>query len=342
MLLHTVIGTSKVSTGVFPSHADPTKEGCIFTGWTPALSGVTADVTYTAKFYELPPENPDKVALSFNTVYGSYVDTQLLNKGGKPKLPASVPDKKGYTFEGWYTDASGSKAFDFNAPITDNTVAVAKWRGSPVPAGLKLYGIQITTPPDKTTYTAGENFDQSGMVVTALYTRVVDDYGLSPLDNLKTSDTAVTVSYTENTDTKTAQQPITVNPAEPIKYRIIIGANQVIFTSDTSALFASDADFSKFDHVEVDGMKVAKMYYTAESGSTMITFNQDYIKTLRLGEHKLTIASTDGSASTSFTVSGPLPPTGDSTHPAMLMMLLLASVGTILLISASARRKKYR
>lgn len=122
-------------------------------------------------------------------------------------------------------------------------------------------------------------------------------------------------------------------------YELKEGMNRTIFTNSNSAKFASDADFIKFDHVEADGRTVAKKYYTSESGSTVITFNQDYIKTLQTGAHTLTIVSTDGSASTGFTVSVPLPPTGDRAHPALLIMLLFASVGTILLTSARARKR---
>ena len=208
---------------------------------------------------------------------------------------------------------------------------------------ITLTKIEITTPPTKTVYTASETFDPTGMVVTATYSdgssKPVTGYTFSPDGALATTDTAVTVSYTEGSETRTATQAITVNPPKPVAYKIIIGANQTIYTDAYSALFASDADFSKFDHVEVDGKTVAKKYYTAESGSTVIIFNQDYIKTLRIGKHKLTIVSKDGSASANFMVEAPLPPTGDNTDPALLMMLLLASVGTILLTTAKARKK---
>lgn len=126
---------------------------------------------------------------------------------------------------------------------------------------------------------------------------------------------------------------------DPDDYKIIIGINQTIFTNADSAKFASNADFSKFDHVEVDGKTVAKKYYTAESGSTVITFNRNFIKTLSIGEHKLTIVSKDGNASTDFTVSGTLPKTGDQANPTLLMMLLLASLGALLLVSSKAKKR---
>ena len=125
----------------------------------------------------------------------------------------------------------------------------------------------------------------------------------------------------------------------PIAYKVIRGANQTVFTNASSAVFTSNADYSKFDHVEVDGKTVAKKYYKATSGSTIITFNREFIKTLKTGSHKLTIVSRDGSASTTFTVKDPSPRTGDRTSPALLLMLLLAGAGMILFLRAGARKQ---
>ncbi len=71
--------------------------------------------------------------------------------------------------------------------------------------------IEVTTEPTKTTYTAGETFDPTGMVVTATYndetTAVVDDYTFEPTEALATTDTEVTISY----ENKTATVEIVVN-----------------------------------------------------------------------------------------------------------------------------------
>ncbi len=123
-------------------------------------------------------------------------------------------------------------------------------------------------------------------------------------------------------------------------YKVIIGMDQTVYTNATSAKFASNADFSKFDHVEVDSGIVANKYYTAESGSTVITLNQEYIKTLSIGEHTLTIVSKDGSASTTFMVDEPSPQTGDSTNLALLTMLLLSSAGMFLLLTVKAKKRR--
>lgn len=85
--------------------------------------------------------------------------------------------------------------------------------------GLVLSGIEVTEPPTKVEYVAGELFDATGMIITATYTSGskvdVRGYTCSPSVALKTTDTKITISYTENGVTKTATQNITVTEPEP-------------------------------------------------------------------------------------------------------------------------------
>lgn len=80
--------------------------------------------------------------------------------------------------------------------------------------GITLQSIAITTPPDTTTYTAGQVFDNTGMVVTAYYnfglSDVVTGYTVSPSGVLTGDVTEITVSYSEGGVLKTATQPVTV------------------------------------------------------------------------------------------------------------------------------------
>ena len=83
--------------------------------------------------------------------------------------------------------------------------------------GIKLASIAITTPPAKTTYTAGETFDPAGMVVEATYSNgakaVATGYSYTPSTALTDGTTAVTIQYTEGGVTATAEQAITVSKA---------------------------------------------------------------------------------------------------------------------------------
>lgn len=76
-----------------------------------------------------------------------------------------------------------------------------------------LTGIVVTTPPTKTEYIAGEALDSEGMVITASYANAddaaIENYTVAPAA-LATTDTKVTISYTEHGITKTVEQAVSV------------------------------------------------------------------------------------------------------------------------------------
>ena len=80
---------------------------------------------------------------------------------------------------------------------------------------VQLQSIAITTPPNTTEYTAGQTFDNTGMVVTAYYnlglSEVVTGYTISPSGVLTGDITEIVVSYSAGGVLKTATQSITVN-----------------------------------------------------------------------------------------------------------------------------------
>ncbi len=90
--------------------------------------------------------------------------------------------------------------------------------------------------------------------------------------------------------------------SDRVTYQIIDGANQTINLGD-SLTVRSEADFAKFDYVSIDGIKLDAKDYTVESGSTIVTVNADYLKTLEMGNHVIVVGSTDGDATTSFVLN---------------------------------------
>ena len=109
-----------------------------------------------------------------------------------------------------YGPKNGSNQFYYGS---DNTMFKIKFYAKEVPTAT-LTGIAVTTQPTKTTYTAGENFDPAGMVITATYsdntTKPVTGYTVTDGNNLTADKTAVTVSYTEGDETRITTVPITV------------------------------------------------------------------------------------------------------------------------------------
>ena len=100
----------------------------------------------------------------------------------------------------------GSENSDARLPLPDEVLSIMN--------GKEVSSIAVTTAPTKTSYTAGETFDATGMVVTATYTdsttAAVTNYTFSPSGALATTDETVTISYTSGGATKTATQAITV------------------------------------------------------------------------------------------------------------------------------------
>lgn len=81
-----------------------------------------------------------------------------------------------------------------------------------------LENIKIEKAPNKITYGAGEKFSLSGMIIKAVYSdgteKEITDYKYSPSDELEKTDTRITITYTENGVTKTANQNITVTSGD--------------------------------------------------------------------------------------------------------------------------------
>ena len=95
-------------------------------------------------------------------------------------------------------------------------------------------------------------------------------------------------------------------------YKIIEGANGTwTQNSDGTLTVRANGEFSKFTGVKVDGKLIDRENYTAKSGSTIVTLSKDYLATLPVGNHSLTVVFNDGECSTDFTVKA----AGDNTNP---------------------------
>lgn len=133
--------------------------------------------------------------------------------------------------------------------------------------------------------------------------------------------------------------------------------------------FTSDASFADFLRVELDGTTLDEKNYTKKEGSTIITLNRDFVATLSVGEHTLSIVSKSGTATAKFTVKAkptetatpqptvtpqptaqpqptvqpvsPIPSTGDTATPALWFALLIVS-GSALAAIFVLRRKDNR
>ena len=139
----------------------PTVEGFTFDGWytddntefdftQPIKSNTTVYAKWTAKDYEV----------SFITEHGDAPTSQNVKYNGTATDPGKL-SAEGYTFIGWYTDATYSTKFDFNTQITSDTKVYAKWeKNAPVlpdtyalnVSGAFVYvdGVDVTAPAGDT------------------------------------------------------------------------------------------------------------------------------------------------------------------------------------------------
>ena len=132
--------------------------------------------------------------------------------------------------------------------------------------------------------------------------------------------------------------------------------------------FTSDASFADFLRVELDGTALDEKNYTKREGSTIITLNRDFVATLSVGEHTLSIVSKSGTATAKFTVKAkptetttpqptvtpqptaqpqptvqpvsPIPRTGDAANPALWFALLIVSGFALAAIFVLRRKDK--
>ena len=127
--------------------------------------------------------------------------------------------------------------------------------------------------------------------------------------------------------------------------KIVEGANQTV-EQGNCATFKSDADFSYFKYVLVDGEQISSENYTIKEGSTIVTLKSEFVNTLSVGKHTLSIVSKTGSADTEFTVEKTALPAKISENVANTkdrnMVLLTATFVTLsggALIVSQKRRK---
>ena len=84
----------------------------------------------------------------------------------------------------------------------------------------------------------------------------------------------------------------------------------------------SDAPYSEFQYLMIDGQKISADNYTVKEGSTIITLKSAYIQSLKSGSHNYTIVSTSKQVDGSFNVSK-APKTGDGGSMVAWILLLL-------------------
>ena len=148
----------------------PKREGYVFLGWYDALADgkrygdengnctcaydKAENVTLYAQWSEAP-----SATVHFFTNGGAMTESdEVLHKLNTPIAKPDDPDKTGYTFGGWYTDAACTQAWNFDDWVTEELTLYAGWTVNQYTVVIKPengdedivitqdYGTQITAP----------------------------------------------------------------------------------------------------------------------------------------------------------------------------------------------------
>ena len=162
--------------------------------------------------------------------------------------------------------------------------------------GKTLDSIAVTTPPTKTAYREGEDFNPAGMVVTATYTdsstAPVILYTVTDGTDMVAGKTSVTISYTEGGVTETTTQPITVAK----EYTVTVNGG------------TGNGEYIAGEEVSISAFVSTGMQFKEWQGTDGLTFTSgdknSQTATFTMPAHDVTVTAVTGPAEYYVSVSG--------------------------------------
>ena len=156
----TTLQTLYLKPGEMPVYTanQPTKDGYKFTGWNTPIVAATADATYTAQFAAIAEGTK---CVTFNSNGGNEGLQYVYVASGDPVGTLPTATKDGYTFDGWFTEASTGTQITSATEITADVTYYAHYTiasytltwdanggelSGSYTSGLVQYGATITAP----------------------------------------------------------------------------------------------------------------------------------------------------------------------------------------------------
>lgn len=132
----------------------------------------------------------------------------------------------------------------------------------------------------------------------------------------------------------------------PVQYSVL--SNFTTFTGSGDVTARIDADATKFVRLLYNGQVVDQENYTVESGSTIITLKESYLKTLGNGTHNFVAEFTDGTAALTLNINtqsgtdAPVnsPATGDSNNSLLWILTGIVSLAGVSIFVFHTRRQR--
>ena len=268
--------------------------------------------------------------------------TVSFNGGGEPVFTGRVPEGANYAYrcEWWELDSkTGAMSTDFGNFYKNKITAFETGK-------TYHYGVYVTTYGDvgNVRYIFGPD---TKLKINGEFV----NYKRYEGDESDGSDGTMWVI----TDLTMTPQASGTTP----DYKITEGANGSRTQNGDGILkFVANGDFSRFTGVKVDGALITADKYTAVSGSTVITLKKDFLDTLSVGKHTLTVVYNDGECSTEFEIKAAQsgvntatdkptqggagsPQTGDNGNLMLWIALLFISGGAVIGTTVVSKKKKY-
>jgi len=113
----TTLQTLYLKSGEMPVYTEdqPTKDGYKFTGWNTPIVAATADATYTAQFATIAEGSK---CVTFNSNGGNEGLQYVYVASGDPVGTLPTATKDGYTFDGWFTEASAGTQINAETTVS--------------------------------------------------------------------------------------------------------------------------------------------------------------------------------------------------------------------------------
>ena len=326
--------TDKVLDGI----TNPTKDGFEFTGWKCgdmtanantkyfelAANDTAASITLVAQWKDI--QKPVITGLENGKIYCDAVEFEVSDNDGIASVKAN--DVELTATDGKYTLAKGVGTVTVVA--TDNAGNTAKVS---VTVNNGHTGGEATCTAKAVCEYCDEEYDELDSTNHNLEKIPAKDATVTATGNKEywhCKDCGKYFADEKGTD-EIALDDTVISKLPP---EIIEGKGQSITAGEKKELtFKSNAAFSDFIRVELDGKTLDEKNYTVKEGSTVVTLKADYVATLSVGEHTIGIVSESGTATTTFTVNAKAvvdsdtnsPQTGDSSHMALWIALLFVS-----------------
>ena len=238
------------------------------------------------KFGFILEKEPSTYTVTYNANGGSGAPSAQTKKHGTTlTLSSAKPTRSGYTFMGWAESAGAANAkYQAGASFTDNknVTLYAVWKQ------VTLSSVTIKKLPTKKTYTVGEKFDPTGMIVKLTYSdgstkEITSGYTYTPTGAMNTvGQQTIAVAY----QGKGTGFKVTVEPS----------LNSISIKSKPNKL-----TYTVGETLNTSGLKLTATYSDGTTKEITSGFTCTPTKLSSKGQQLITVKY--GNVSTSFYVS---------------------------------------